>query len=60
MVIIRAIAIIDFCLFMGFIFIISGCHDYNEKSRGIKIGFGVFLILAPVVVTLTYLAFGGF
>lgn len=52
--------IINSCLFMGVIFIISGCHDYNEANRRKKIGFGIFLILAPIVVTLTYLAFGGF
>ena len=53
-------AIIVFCLFMGVIFILSGCHDYNEANRGTKIGFGISLILAPIVVTLTYLIFGGF
>lgn len=52
-------AIIAFCLFMGVIFIISGCHDYNEANRGTEIGFGISLILAPIVVALTYLAFGG-
>lgn len=50
-------AIIVFCLFMGVILIISGCHDYNEANRGMEIG--ISLILAPIVVTLTYLAFGG-
>ena len=52
-------AIIVFCLFMGIIFIISGCHDYNEANRGTKIGFGISLILAAFVITLMYLAFGG-
>ena len=52
-------AIIVFCIFMGIIFIISGCHDYNEANRGTEIGFGIFLILAPIVITLMYLAFGG-
>lgn len=52
-------AIIGFCLFMGVILIISGCHDYNEANRGMEIGIGISLILAPIVVTLTYLAFGG-
>lgn len=54
-------AIIVFCLFMGVILIISGCHDYNEANRGMEIGIGIgiSLILAPIVVTLTYLAFGG-
>ena len=49
-------AIIVFCLFMGVILIISGCHDYNEANRGMEIGIGISLILAPIVVTLTYLA----
>lgn len=31
-------AIIVFCLFMGVILIISGCHDYNEANRGMEIG----------------------
>lgn len=53
-------AIINFCLLMGVIFIVFGCHDYNEANRGTKIGFGIFLILVPIVVMLTYLAFGGF
>lgn len=53
-------AIIVFCIFMGIIFIISGCHDYNEANRGMEIGLGIFLILVPIVVMLTYLAFGGF
>lgn len=52
-------AIIVFCLFMGVVLIISGCHDYNEANRGMEIGIGISLILAPIVVTLTYLAFGG-
>lgn len=52
-------AIIVFCFFMGVIFILSGCHDYNEANRGTKIGFGIFLILAPIVITLMYLVFGG-
>lgn len=29
-------AIIVFCLFMGVILIISGCHDYNEANRGME------------------------
>lgn len=58
-------AIIVFCLFMGVIFIISGCHDYNEANRGTKIGFGISLILVPIVVipivvAFIYLIFGGF
>ena len=58
-------AIIVFCLFMGIIFIISGCHDYNEANRRTKIGFGISLILAPIilvpiVVAFIYLIFGGF
>lgn len=58
-------AIIVFCLFMGIIFILSGCHDYNEANRGTKIGFGISLILAPIilvpiVVAFIYLIFGGF
>lgn len=52
-------AIIVFCL-IGVILIISGCHDYNEANRGKEIGIGIYLIIAPIVVTLTYLAFGGF
>lgn len=52
-------AIIVFCIFMGIIFIISGCHDYNEANRGTKIGLGISLILAPIVITLMYLVFGG-
>ena len=43
-------AIIVFCLFMGIIFILSGCHDYNEANRGTKIGFGISLILAPIIL----------
>ena len=58
-------AIIVFCFFMGVIFIFSGCHDYNEANRGTKIGFGISLILAPIilvpiVVAFIYLIFGGF
>ena len=30
-------AIIVFCLFMGVILIISGCHDYNEANRGMEV-----------------------
>ena len=56
-VIIGAISV--FCFFMGVIFILSGCHDYNEANRGTKIGFGISLILAAFVITLMYLAFGG-
>ena len=52
-------AIIVFCIFMGIIFIISGCHDYNEANRGTGIGLGISLILAPIVITLMYLTFGG-
>lgn len=52
-------AIIVFCIFMGIIFIISGHHDYNEANRGTKIGLGISLILAPIVITLMYLVFGG-
>ena len=52
-------AIIVFCIFMGIIFIISGCHDYNEANRGTEIGLGVSLILVPIVITLMYLFFGG-
>lgn len=52
-------AIIVFCIFMGIIFIISGCHDYNEANRGTVIGLGISLILAPIVITLMYLTFGG-
>lgn len=52
-------AIIVFCLLMGVILIISGCHDRNEANRGTEIGFGISLILAPIVVTLIYLVFGG-
>lgn len=52
-------AIIVFCIFMGIIFIISGRHDYNEANRGTKIGLGISLILAPIVITLMYLVFGG-
>lgn len=52
-------AIIVFCIFMGIIFIISGCHDYNEANRGMEIGLGISLILAPIVITLMYLVFGG-
>lgn len=52
-------AIIVFCIFMGIIFIISGCHDYNEANRGTEIGLGISLILAPIVITLMYLTFGG-
>lgn len=52
-------AIIVFCL-IGVILIISGCHDYNEANRGTEVGIGISLIIAPIVVTLAYLAFGGF
>lgn len=48
-----------FLFFMGVIFILSGCHDYNEANRGTEIGFGISLILAAFVITLMYLAFGG-
>ena len=48
-------AIIFFLFFMGVIFILSGCHDYNEANRGMEIGFGISLILAAVVITLIYL-----
>lgn len=51
-------AIIAFCLFMGIIFIISGCHDYNEANRGTEIGFGISLILVPFAIALIYLVFG--
>lgn len=51
-------AIIVFCL-IGVILIISGRHDYNEANRGTKIGLGISLILAPIVITLMYLVFGG-
>ena len=49
-------AIIVFCLLMGVILIISGCHDHNEANRGTEIGIGISLIIAPIVVTLAYLA----
>lgn len=52
-------AIIVFWLLMGVILIIYGCHDYNEVNRGTEIGIGIYLIIAPIVVTLTYLFFGG-
>lgn len=57
MVIIGAIAVL--CIFMGIIFIISGYHDYNEANRGTEIGFGISLIITPIVITLMYLTFGG-
>ena len=52
-------AIVVFCLFIGIIFIISGCHDYNEANRGTEIGLGISIILAVFVGTLMYLTFGG-
>lgn len=52
-------AIIVFCFLMGVIFILSGCHDYNEANRGTEIGFGISLILAAFVITLMYFVFGG-
>lgn len=52
-------AIIVFCIFMGIIFILFGCHDYNEANRGMEICLGISLILAPIVGTLMYLTFGG-